>query len=772
MRTRIFCVASVATFCLSVTVACTQELHPESSGKEMVFTAIHADDYGSGQTRTVIGGNGSLFWSPADEISIFQGTGSDGGNKFVSQNDVPAKTVDFKGFLEGLGGLSQGQDFWAIYPYCSTNSCDGQSVSSILPPEQVAAAGSFGLGCYPAIAHSNTTELAFYAVAGGVQFSVSSPGIKSVRIMGNDGEKLAGTYKASVGPDGKPLIDVSNSVREVTLTAPAGTSFLPGESYVISLLPTELNRGITITLITDDNRVGSVISYKPQTIKRAVIGRIGVIDEKVSSWKEIPSETEIGETFEAVDLGLSVKWATFNIGATSPDEVGYLFAWGETLPKSKYWPDNYKFRESGEWYKAILSKYNTLSKHGTVDNKTLLELEDDAANSMLGGAWRMPSYSEWSELMNKCRWEWTEVNNWQGNKVTSLINGNSIFIPSSEKDISNGQRSGTYYSSSLDPDSPLYARGINFDSNGVVLSYISRCMGMPIRPVLAFQDESRVHGIELFNSSEFSLYEGEGVKLVPLVIPETALNKNVEWSSNAPGIVSVDADGKVMAKKGGIAVITATTVDGGFKTECTIIVKSTPVLEAVDLGLSVKWANFNIGANAPEVYGNHYAWGEINTKSSYSWNNYLWSNGTEYSLTKYNTNSSFGAVDNITSLDSDDDAARAILGEPWRIPTDAEWTELRNNCIWEWIVNNKYYYYGQMVTSKKNGNSIFLPAAGPWLVSYENEGGGQGGFYWSSSLNTNNPSEAWGISFYNRGVERQSFSRYRQQSIRPVCPKD
>ncbi|MDY4512770.1 MAG: hypothetical protein SPE10_04900, partial [Paludibacteraceae bacterium] len=110
--------------------------------------------------------------------------------------------------------------------------------------------------------------------------------------------------------------------------------------------------------------------------------------------------------------------------------------------------------------------------------------------------------------------------------------------------------------------------------------------------------------------------------------------------------------------------------------------------EYVDLGLSVKWATCNVGASKPEEYGNYYAWGETTTKSTYNWSTYKWCNGSKTTLTKYNTSSSYGTVDNKTVLELADDAARANWGGAWRMPTDAEWTELRENCTWTWITKN------------------------------------------------------------------------------------
>lgn len=189
--------------------------------------------------------------------------------------------------------------------------------------------------------------------------------------------------------------------------------------------------------------------------------------------------------------------------------------------------------------------------------------------------------------------------------------------------------------------------------------------------------------------------------------------------------------------------------------------------EYVDLGLSVKWATCNVGATKPEELGDYFAWGETQRKSTYDWNTYQWCNGSEYSLTKYNTDSNHGTVDNKIVLELSDDVAHVNWGGSWRMPTDAELTELRENCTWTWTSLNGMN--GHEVTSKKNGKSIFLPAAGDHQASPLNALVGNIGHYWSSSLRTDEPHRAWVLSFYPDGVFRSHLVRLFGCSVRPVC---
>ena len=187
----------------------------------------------------------------------------------------------------------------------------------------------------------------------------------------------------------------------------------------------------------------------------------------------------------------------------------------------------------------------------------------------------------------------------------------------------------------------------------------------------------------------------------------------------------------------------------------------------VDLGLSVKWATCNVGASKPENYGDYFAWGETSPKSIYDWSTYKWCRGDVDNMTKYCTSSSCGTVDNKTQLELSDDAARANWGGSWRMPTDDEWTELSEKCTWTWTTRNGMD--GYKVTSKTNGRSIFLPAAGNCYNSSLLDAGSLGG-YWSSSLESFSPDWARYVNFSSSDVGWHYYSRNSGQSVRPVCP--
>ena len=185
--------------------------------------------------------------------------------------------------------------------------------------------------------------------------------------------------------------------------------------------------------------------------------------------------------YEWVDLGLSVKWATCNVGATKPEEYGDYYAWGETTPKSTYSWSTYKWCNGS---KDTMTKYCTDSDYGTVDNKTVLDPEDDAATVNMGGSWRMPTKAEQDELRTECTWTWTTLNDVNGYNVEGP-NGNSIFLPAAgyryDSDLYVAGSGGYYWSSSLSTDYSGNACSLYFGSDYVGWSYYRRYYGQSVR---------------------------------------------------------------------------------------------------------------------------------------------------------------------------------------------------------------------------------------------------------------------------------------------------
>ena len=194
--------------------------------------------------------------------------------------------------------------------------------------------------------------------------------------------------------------------------------------------------------------------------------------------------------------------------------------------------------------------------------------------------------------------------------------------------------------------------------------------------------------------------------------------------------------------------------------------------EYVDLGLpsGLKWATCNVGALTTEEYGDYFAWGETEPKDYYDFSTYKHCKGSSNQLTKYCSMSLYGYndfTDTITVLVPEDDVVTVNWGGKWRMPTNAELTELCEKCTWIWIALNGVDGYKVV---GPNGNFIFLPAAGYVLgstLSYI----GSGGYYRSSSLYADVTFGSFNVYFDSDRVDWGRFgNRCHGHSVRPVCP--
>lgn len=185
------------------------------------------------------------------------------------------------------------------------------------------------------------------------------------------------------------------------------------------------------------------------------------------------------ETHTYVDLGLSVKWATCNIGASSPEEYGDYFAWGETEPKEVYVWSTYKWCNGSQ---NTLTKYCTNKEYGAVDNKITLELEDDAAHVNWGGEWRMPTKAELEELREKCTWMPAQINGVSGREITGP-NGNKLFLPYSGYCSEGKYPGGGQASCWSNTSSSFNAYYLTYNWSGYYVVADLRCFGFTVRAV-------------------------------------------------------------------------------------------------------------------------------------------------------------------------------------------------------------------------------------------------------------------------------------------------
>ncbi|MBR0452395.1 MAG: InlB B-repeat-containing protein [Bacteroidales bacterium] len=489
---------------------------------------------------------------------------------------------------------------------------------------------------------------------------------------------------------------------------------------------------------------GSGISYDNQQ-------SIVIIENTTlyAQWKSL-SGNENG--YEYVDLGLSVRWATHNVGATKPEDYGDFYAWGEIEPKDNYVWSNYKYGTSSN----KLTKYNSLSnqgKDGFVDNKMELELSDDVANVEWGGNWRMHTLDEQTELREKCTWQWTSINGTNGYKVIGP-NGNSIFLPAAgcKRDgvYWSPNEAGAYWTRTFDYSSrPHIAYDLGYFSDRIFKEDADRYHGRIVRPVLStnYQLSFDANG---GSGNMSNVISQAGF----CTIPENAFTNDKAlfdgWNTAADGSGTSYKAGQSLILKGNTTLYAQWQDVSGKENGHAYI----------DLGLpsGTKWAAYNVGSSTPTGYGNYYAWGETEPKEDYSWATYKFGSNSS-NLTKYNS------TDGRQMLASNDDVARIKWGGSWRIPNRTEIDELRSNCTMTWVERNGTK--GFLFTSKHNGNSIYLPAAG----FYEGRNLTHitvDGYYWLTSLSSNYINVE-GYAFYQSNTNYNTRNeRFFGRNIRPV----
>jgi hypothetical protein len=454
--------------------------------------------------------------------------------------------------------------------------------------------------------------------------------------------------------------------------------------------------------------ISSIIAFAQQKVVIKLIDGT-TIEKEVWEVQNISFESSANitspATADVVDLGLSVKWANFNFGATAPEENGYYIGWGDLTGKN---------------YSSNLAYFPTTTPTFNITNG-----EYDIIHQLWGSDWRYPSADEMKELIDNCTWTYDASRH--GYSIVSNKNSNSIFLPlagqRNGKDTLKIGMNGYYWTGSLASDNKN-ALGLVLDNLSYNSSDILRYIGCNIRPVFgkylygAVVSSATTSNITPSGASIDVVFGGDIAHSSLFGISystESTVNPDNGTTMTSS---SVDSEGKYsyaitsLQPNTTYYYVAFVTYNGNRITgEVKSFTTATkfPVAEAVDLGLSVKWASWNMGANQESDCGNYIAWGDPTGENS-SFNNADYPNNGDITATNF-------------------DIAKVQWGDKWRMPTDAELQEL-GTLTKEIVTRNGTS--GFLVTGT-NGNQIFIPCGG-----YKYSGGisdyNAKAYYWSSSI--------------------------------------
>ena len=691
-----------------------------------------------------------LRWTADDRVSIFN------KNTYNQEYQFIGETGDYEG---GFNKVSDPEfitgdaipHIVSVYPYQRLTRVSVEEVVTVtLPPEQSYAQNSFGLGANTMVSVSSDNLLKYRNVGGYLMLKLYGRGasVSSVTLRGNNGEKLAGDATITMPLEGVPsAVMAEDATTEITLICPEsialGATAEESTQFWFVVPPVTFSEGFTITVGLSTGRFFKKSTTKSVTIERNNLSKMSPIQVEVSNEKNsiiyTSSDGKVVNPFYTGGFGATIISNEYKDGygiITFDGDVTSIGDWAFHNCKSLTSitiPDSVTSIEPCAFYGCTSLKSITIPNGVTsIGERAFYYCPSLTSITIPNG---VTSIGE--EVFYSCT-SLTSIT--IPNSVTSFEEGaflmctslTSITIPDSVASIGMGAFEKCKSLTSITiPDSVTNIGGGAFYNCSGLLS------------IIVHSDTPPTGGWAMFDDTNNC----------PIYVPGGSVEdyKAAEcWSEYADRIQAISSP-------------------------------FVPVPEAVDLGLSVKWASFNLGASKPEEYGDYYAWGETEPYYSsleplvwkegkdagYDWPSYKWCKGSNKSMTKYCDDLSYGYngfTDTKTVLDPEDDAAIVNLGTSWRMPTGVEWTELRENSTWTWTTQNGVN--GYLVTAS-NGNSIFLPAAGRGNGTHLYSVGSLG-YYWSSSLYTGFPGNAWSVYFSSGHVYDDSNVRCFGFSVRPV----
>ena len=691
--------------------------------------------------------------------------------------------------------------------------------------------------CYPAVSKAQGRSLYFQHVCGGARFCVSQPGITKVSFESKGGDRLVSKVGVSFNASGavesvQPIVEPGedDGYNKLTINAPEG-GFAPGEYYYAPMIAGEHPEGLDITYFKDDGSSATYSLSKPVTIHRAVFGKLDNLDAGLTfsnpdapiqfadayvkavlvanfdtnadgeiSYREAAAVTDLGTAFKNNEDIKTFNELSHFSGLSCIAEEAFF---GCKNLESTIVPENVKTFGNYAFYNCrLLSAINIpegvteIGQSAFYNCRKIRSVELPLSLTSLG-----------TSAFVGCQSLERFAGKYSSDDGRILVVNNSLMafapagitdydIPSGITSLASHAFDGCWYITHITIPYGVMSMGeCAFGACKSLESIIIPDSVTSLGYYETFMYCESLHSVKLpqgITEIPFQCFEN-CTSLLSITIPAgvseinnrafmhcISLKSVTVLAENPPSLLGQYA----FDDTNDCPIYVPAASVGAYKAEQNwnryasriFAIREGAVGEAIDLGLpsGLKWASCNVGASSPEDYGDYFAWGETEPKTTYNWSTYKFrdSGNTDDNVlfNKYCPSDQpgywggSGEPDNNTVLDANDDAASENWGGSWRIATMDEWIELMNECSWTWTtINGKN---GRLVTGA-NGNSIFLPAAG-FMHESSVVGIGSFGNYWSSSLLTVDSYFAIFVEFKSVDTGWLGSSRYCGYSVRPV----
>ena len=733
---------------------------PVQEARELIITATREDDGPATKTELV---GSKTYWSVGDKISVFFGSGTNGGAEFTSLNTEPSASADFTGVLTAVTGSEDGSSsmkyFWGVYPYSTDNSVtlSGTSnyLTTVVSDVQYGVADSYSPGQNIWVGKNYGLELSFKSLLSGIRFTFSRDDIAMVTIQGNNGENIAG--KVNVTMDGG--VPVVSSVVEgktvLTLKPDGGGTFQSGAVYRALFLPTNFTKGLTVRFYTSTSSIGTR-TYGTLNFER-------------------------NEPKNAANADSNATWEDYFVTGIAPFEYyNYALSTGSTLTLSATVLPEYAWNAEVTWessdpsvasvsggvvtgLRAGTTAITATTAEGGYSSECYVTVLSNASTVNMGNGIFMATrnvgadspeevgdYFAWGETTPKSTYTW---NNYKWGTRTALRKYNTNDRLGTKDNLTTLQ---------ADDDAATVNLGPNWR--------------MPTKDEVDWLKE-HCDMIEANMNGQNGYILRSGVTDNAVFFPmsgemsESGLALEEEYSFFWTSTLGPNSYNAILTSVYGLAKSDIERYYG-YPVRA-VYISNTNSHDYVEMGDGHKWATMDIGANAPWEIGERFAWGETEPRDnarSFLDYEYKFGSSEGSGYTKYN------GTDGKSILDPEDDAATANWGGKWRMPTRADWTWLEENCT----ITHTYDYNGTGVgglifismVPGYLGNQLFFPCDLIGDIYHPDDLNIECIDYWSSELEPANNYDAYYWEYLSsdpyHGFDHLAPGRDALRRIRPV----